>query len=150
MDKVDGMRKELVKAVEDWVGILKNHLLSTLGFEEVNKSKAEMERLKEEVHMLQQSLATSGQPSVVKKIFQIDSDKLEEGYSSMFLKFKELSHRSDFDINVNWKDIIKSIETNIVIKTKHESIQEHDQIEEESKPVSKNPSTERIHRMERE
>ena len=41
------MRKDLIKAIDDWVGIMRNHLLSTLGFEEVSKAKMEMERLKD-------------------------------------------------------------------------------------------------------
>lgn len=53
--------------------------------------------------MLQQSLSTSGQPAVVKKVYQIDSDKLEEGYESMFVKFKELQKKAEFDIVMNWK-----------------------------------------------
>ena len=32
-DKIDNMRKDLIRAVEDWVSILKNHLLTSLGFE---------------------------------------------------------------------------------------------------------------------
>jgi hypothetical protein len=40
------MRKDLIKAIDDWVGIIRNHLLSTLGFKEVAKAKIEMERLK--------------------------------------------------------------------------------------------------------
>ena len=39
MEKVDNMRKDLIRAVEDWVGILKNHLLGTLGFDDVAKAK---------------------------------------------------------------------------------------------------------------
>ena len=37
----------------------------------------------------------------------------------MFLKFKELSYKADFDIIVNWKEIIKNIESNIIIKNKN-------------------------------
>ena len=40
----------------------------------------------------------------------------------MFRKFKELADRADFDIAVNWKEIIKNIESNIVIKTKDDII----------------------------
>lgn len=47
IDKIEAMRKDLIRAVDDWVGILKGHLLSSLGFEEVTKVKAEMERLKD-------------------------------------------------------------------------------------------------------
>lgn len=39
LEKVESMRKDLVRAVDDWIGILKGHLLSTLGFEEVAKTK---------------------------------------------------------------------------------------------------------------
>lgn len=108
-DKVDNMRKDLIRAIDDWVTILRNHLLTTLGFEEVAKTKVEMERLRDEICLLQQSLSTNGQSSIIKKIFQIDGEKLKEGYNSMFSKFKELSFRADFDIIVNWKDIIKNI-----------------------------------------
>lgn len=41
------MRKDLIRAIDDWVGIMRNHLLSTLGFEDVNKAKLEMEKLKD-------------------------------------------------------------------------------------------------------
>ena len=81
----------------------------------------EMERLRDEVCLLQQSLTSNGQSSIIKKIFQIDADKLKEGYNHMFLKFKELSHKADFDIIVNWKEIIKNIESNIIIKSKPEN-----------------------------
>ena len=54
-------------------------------------------------------MTSSGQSSIIKKIFQIDADKLKEGYNHMFLKFKELSQKADFDIIVNWKEIIKNI-----------------------------------------
>lgn len=47
LDKVESMRKDLMRAVDDWIGILKGHLLNTLGFEDVAKNKAEMERLRE-------------------------------------------------------------------------------------------------------
>ena len=73
IDKIDGMRKDLIRAVEDWVSILKNHLVGTLGFEEVSKTKQEMERLKDEIGMLQQSLSTGSQPSTIRKVYQIDA-----------------------------------------------------------------------------
>ena len=118
-DKIDGMRKDLIRAVEDWVSILKSHLFGSLGFEEVAKTKVEMERLREEIGLLQQSLSTSGQSSVIKKIYQFDADKLSEGYTSMYRRFKEVSQKADFEILVNWKEIIKSIESNIIIKNKN-------------------------------
>ena len=73
LDKVQTMRKDLIRAIDDWVGIMRNHLLSTLGFEEVNKVKNEMERLKDQISLLQQALNGAGQPGIVKKIFQIDA-----------------------------------------------------------------------------
>ena len=97
------MRKDLIKAIDDWVGIMRNQLLSTLGFEEVSKAKMEMERLKDQVGPLQQALTGAGQPSVVKKIFQIDAQKLKEGYNNMFTKYKDLRQRTDFEISLNWK-----------------------------------------------
>jgi len=33
LDKIETMRKDLIRAIEDWVAIMRNHLLSTLGFE---------------------------------------------------------------------------------------------------------------------
>lgn len=36
----------------------------------------------------------------------------------MYRKYKEVCQRADFDILVNWKEIIKSIESNIIIKNK--------------------------------
>ena len=95
-EKVDGMRKDLIRAVEDWVLILKNHLFGSLGFEELARTKVEMERLREEIGLLQQSLSTSGQSSIIKKIYQIDADKLNEGYTGMYRKFKEVSQKADF------------------------------------------------------
>jgi hypothetical protein len=73
VERVDTMRKDLIKAVDDWVAIMRTHLLTTLGFEEVGKAKLEMEKLKDEVGLLQQALNSVGQPGVVKKIFQIDA-----------------------------------------------------------------------------
>lgn len=55
-----------------------------------------MERLREEVGLLQQSLSGAGLPSVVKKIMQIDAEKLKESYNGTFLKYRELQQRTDF------------------------------------------------------
>ncbi len=38
----------------------------------------------------------------------------------MFSKFKELQEKAEFDIILNWKEIIKGIEDNIVVKHKSE------------------------------
>ncbi len=121
------MRKDLIRAIDDWVAIMRNHLLSTLGFEEVNKAKVEMERLKDEIGLLQQALNGSGQAGVVKKIFQIDAQKLKEGYNGMFARYKQLQQRTDFQINLNWKQIIKSIESNISMKSKLEQVESDQQ-----------------------
>ena len=45
---------------------------------------------------------------------------MKEGYNHMFLKFRELSVKADFDVIVNWKEIIKNIESNIIIRNKQE------------------------------
>ena len=47
LERIDAMRKDLVRAIDDWVGILRNHLIGTLGFEEVGRAEGEMERLRE-------------------------------------------------------------------------------------------------------
>lgn len=39
LDRIDDLRRDLVKAVDEWVSIMKSHLLSSLGFEEVGKMK---------------------------------------------------------------------------------------------------------------
>jgi len=36
-----------MKSIDDWFGIMKNNLLSSLGFEEVHKAKLETEKLKD-------------------------------------------------------------------------------------------------------
>ena len=43
----------------------------------------------------------------------------------MFYKYKELTDRADFEIAVNWKEIIKNIESNIIIKNKTDVIEEN-------------------------
>jgi len=58
--------------------------------------------LREEIGFLQQLLST-GQSSIVKKVYQIDADKLRDGYSAMSQKAKQVSQRADFDILINWK-----------------------------------------------
>lgn len=32
LERIDSMRKDLVRAIDDWVGILRSHLIGTLGF----------------------------------------------------------------------------------------------------------------------
>lgn len=73
--------------------------------------------------MLQQALSTAGQPAVVKKIFQIDAEKLKEGYKNMIARFKKLQEKADFDISMNWKEIIKGFEENVVVNFKQEAIE---------------------------
>jgi hypothetical protein len=45
LDKIDEMRKDLIKAVDEWITIMKGHLMSSLGFDDVSKMKLEMEKL---------------------------------------------------------------------------------------------------------
>jgi hypothetical protein len=33
LDKIDDMRKDIVRAVDEWVAIMRSHLLSSLGFD---------------------------------------------------------------------------------------------------------------------
>jgi hypothetical protein len=45
LERVDDMRRDLVKAVDEWVGIMRGHLLSSLGFDDLAKTRNEMEKL---------------------------------------------------------------------------------------------------------
>jgi hypothetical protein len=136
LDRIDNMRKDLLRAVEDWVSILRGHLISTLGFEEVGKARNEMEKLREEIGLLQQSLTTgAAQPGIIRKIMQIDAERLSQSYNGMFLKYRELQQRTDFEIALNWKEIIKSIESNVTMKSKAET-EESQEYEQDYKPRS--------------
>lgn len=147
VDKIDHMKKDLVRAIDDFVKVLKEHMLTSLGFEEVTKAKHEMERLKEEVAQLQQSLS-SNQAAVVKRIYQIDSEKLEESYQAMFVRFNELHQKAEFDIVLNWKDIIKGIEDNIIVK--HKADQPDQKEKEALSPESRRESSQRRREPEEE
>jgi hypothetical protein len=61
----------------------------------------------------------------------------------MFLKFKEAEHRSDFELVVNWKEIIKGIESNIILKNHSDSEEEEEPREGENKSHSEDPLEER-------
>ena len=39
IDKIDSMRKDLIRAIEDWVSILKNNLFNSLGFDDLARTK---------------------------------------------------------------------------------------------------------------
>jgi hypothetical protein len=39
------MRRDLVKAVDEWISIMKSHLMNSLGFDDMGKMKSEMEKL---------------------------------------------------------------------------------------------------------
>lgn len=47
-----------------------------------------MEKLYEEVGVLRAALQSGSQPGVIKKVFQIDSEKLEGTYAGMFKKYR--------------------------------------------------------------
>ena len=103
LDKIDEMRKDLVKAVDEWIGIMKGHLMGSLGFDEIAKMRVEMEKLCEEVAVLKNALQGGSQPAVIKKVFQIDGEKLESSYTSMFKKYRDLEKNSEFEFAINWK-----------------------------------------------
>jgi hypothetical protein len=60
------------------------------------KVKTEMEKLYDEVGALKAALQSGSQAGVVKKVYQIDGEKLEKGYSSMFQQYREMQVKSDF------------------------------------------------------
>jgi hypothetical protein len=100
---VDEMRRDLVKAVDEWVAIMRGHLLGSLGFDDLARMRTEMEKLSEEVGLLRGALQGNGQPSAIKKVFQIDAEKLEESYSSMFGRYRELQKTAEFEFAIDWK-----------------------------------------------
>lgn len=42
LDKVEEMRKDVVRAVEEWVGIMRDHLLQNMGINDMISTKKEM------------------------------------------------------------------------------------------------------------
>ena len=68
-----------------------------------------MEKLREEIGELQRMLQSGAQPSIIKKIYSIDSEKLKENYGVMFSGQKDLEKRAKIEFVVNWKDLIKNI-----------------------------------------
>jgi len=45
LDKIEEMRKDVVRAVEEWVGIMRDHLLQNMGVNDMATTKKEMEKL---------------------------------------------------------------------------------------------------------
>lgn len=82
--------------------------------------RVEMEKLCEEVAVLKNALQSGSQPAVIKKVFQIDGEKLESSYTSMFKKYRDLEKNSEFEFAINWKEIVKSFEAHINIKGREE------------------------------
>jgi len=39
LDRVEEMRRDLIRAVDEWVGIMRGHLLASIGFEDMMKTK---------------------------------------------------------------------------------------------------------------
>ena len=124
LDKIDQMRRDLVKAVDQWISIMKAHLMNSLGFDDMGKMKMEMEKLMEEVSILKNGLSNTGQPAIIKKTFQIDGEKLESSYNTMFKNYRQLQKNADFEFTVNWKELVKGFETNINIKGRNEILEE--------------------------
>ena len=140
MERIDDMRRDLVRAVDDWVGIMREHLLTSLGFEEMEKIRTEMERLNDEVTMLRNALQGGGQASVVKKVYSIDGEKLQEGYTEMGRKLKSIHRKAEFEFSIDWKAVIQALEKNIVLKNKAEIAEEP--AEEEESRVESGPGEE--------
>jgi hypothetical protein len=46
--------------------------------------------------MLKNALQNANQPAIIKKVFQIDAEKLEDSYSTMFKQYRDLQKKSDF------------------------------------------------------
>lgn len=136
LDRIDDMRKDIVRAVDEWVAIMRSHLLSSLGFDEMAKVKAEMEKLYDEVGALKAALQSGSQAGVVKKVYQIDGEKLEKGYSGMFQQYREMQVKSDFEFAINWKEIIKSFEAHINLKPKTDLLEGREDLQQESKHPS--------------
>jgi len=67
---------------------MKAHLMNSLGFDDMGKMKMEMEKLMEEVSILKNGLSNTGQPTIIKKVFQIDGEKLESSYNTMFKNYR--------------------------------------------------------------
>jgi hypothetical protein len=70
------MRKDVVRAVEEWVGIMRQHLLQNIGINDMTATKKEMEKLWEEVKVLRSALQGSSQAEMVRKAYKLDSDML--------------------------------------------------------------------------
>lgn len=79
--------------------------------------------------MLRGALQGTGQPAAIKKVFQIDAEKLEESYTSMFGRFRELKRKAEFEFAIDWKQIVQSFETHINIRNRNEILEEAEQQE---------------------
>lgn len=88
---------------------MRSHLLGSLGFDELARMRAEMDKLTEEIGMLRNALQTGTNPTAIKKVYQIDAEKLEEGYSGMYSRFQELQRKAEFDFAIDWKQIVQSL-----------------------------------------
>lgn len=55
----------------------------------------------------------------VKKVHQIDSEKLEAAYLEMFNRFSKSVLKSKFFIEYNWKNLMESFEKNLIVKPVH-------------------------------
>jgi len=62
-----------------------------------------MEKLCDEIDVLKTALQSGNNAAVVKKVYQIDGDRLEKGYSTMFKQYKELQSKAEFEFTINWK-----------------------------------------------
>ena len=72
LDKIEDMRKRLIKSVEEWISTMREHLLATLRIEQMIKLKEQMEKLSVEVDVLHSTLENGGTVAAVKKVYQLD------------------------------------------------------------------------------
>ena len=58
----------------------------------------------------------------VKKVHQIDSEKLQAAYLGMFNKFSKSILKSKFVFQYNWKNLMESFDKSLVLKPLHHSV----------------------------
>jgi hypothetical protein len=70
------------------------------------------------VSTLYNEMMSQQNPNVetVKKVHQIDSEKLEAAYLEMFNRFSKSVLKSKFVIEYNWKNLMDSFDQNLLVK----------------------------------
>ena len=67
---------------------------------------------------------------MVKKVFSIDAERLEQGHAEMVGRMRTVQQRADFEFSIDWKNIIQALEKNIVLKSKTDIVEEPAEEEE--------------------